>query len=125
MADPAAPEWDRPAPPLRLSVGVTGHRATHAVYAANEAAIRRTLERALAALEGPGGGPRPRLHSLLAPGADLLAATYAQARGWEVVAPLPFGPDLNAAVNAEPATLAETKAIEAATRRTVVKATWP
>jgi hypothetical protein len=52
-----------------------------------------------------------RLHSLLATGVDQLAARSAVERGWQVVAPLPFGQQLNLAVNAFPATLDDARAL--------------
>ncbi|KAF0182078.1 MAG: hypothetical protein FD160_1507, partial [Caulobacteraceae bacterium] len=102
-----------PAPPqARLSVGVTGHRAEHAAYAGNVARIEATLrtvlnlvETARAAAKPPYGAPTmapTRLHSMLADGADQLAARAALDLGWELVAPLPFGRALNCAINAAP-----------------------
>lgn len=95
---------------MRLSVGVTGHRAAHPIYRENLAAITETLASILdliaaAAAEPADNPPAPtRLHSLLADGADQLAAELALQRGWELVAPLPFGANLNCAVNAHPET---------------------
>lgn len=90
------------APPLpvpMLAIGVTGHRSSHPVYAANAAAIAATLERVLALASRCAGG-RMRVNTLLADGADQTVATYALERGWDLFTPLPLGARLNAAVNA-------------------------
>jgi hypothetical protein len=42
-------------------------------------------------------------------GLDQMAAGQALSRGWELVAPLPFGRTLNAAINALPTTAAEAR----------------
>ena len=52
-----------------------------------------------------------RVHSLLADGTDELIARGALARGWELVAPLPFGLALNVAINAHPATAEDAHAL--------------
>jgi len=102
-----------PAPPLaRLSVGVTGHRAEHPSYSGNAARIEAVLITILDQIDqtrtaekppfGAATTASPRLHSMLADGADQLAARAAIARGWELVAPLPFGRALNRAINAAP-----------------------
>ena len=105
---PAAPS----APGLRLSLGVTGHRAAHPGFAPNEAGIAAVVEEifdlfdaAVAALPPvPGAGAQlpTRFHTLLADGADSVCADLALARGYELVAPLPFGRRLNKAINALP-----------------------
>ncbi len=124
MAPASAPVVGAPQPPrVRLSLGVTGHRVDNAAYAANEAAILRTIgeicgriDDAVAAMP-PLIGHEPaaptRLHALLADGADQAVADEALRRGWELVAPLPFGLDLNIAVNARPADVAEARAMAA------------
>jgi hypothetical protein len=101
-----------PQPPgVRLSIGVTGHRSGHPVYAANAARIEEVFKQVLDRLQGdvasltpPFGKPfEPvRLYTLLADGTDQLAAHEALARGWELIAPLPFGATLNLAINAQP-----------------------
>jgi hypothetical protein len=48
---------------------------------------------------------------MLADGADQLAARDALRRGWDLVAPLPFGAELNCAINARPANAADARAI--------------
>ena len=103
-----------PPPVVRLALAVTGHRETNTAFAANRDAISATLIRlfdvvvAAAAAEAPhiglGGGAPPRLHSMLVDGVDQIAATEALARGWQLVAPLPFGEAVNLAINAHPNT---------------------
>ncbi len=95
-------------PPARLSVAITGHRSNNSAFNANRARIEAALAGIFATIDTVVAGQRDivaptRLHSLLAHGADLLAVEHALARGWEVVAPLPFGLLLNTAINAHPA----------------------
>jgi hypothetical protein len=54
---------------------------------------------------------RPRLHTLLAYGADLMSVNIALARGWSISAPLPFGLALNVAINAQPETIDDMNAL--------------
>ena len=101
-----------PPPPVRLALGVTGHRTANASFRANEAAIIAVLDRLFdlvavsVAAESPqlglGGGAATRLHTMLVDGVDQIAAGMALARGWQLVAPLPFGTGLNRAINALP-----------------------
>ncbi|HEX4848761.1 MAG TPA: hypothetical protein VFV30_11495 [Novosphingobium sp.] len=108
-----------PPPPLRLNLAVTGHRETHPAYAANSAAIRAVFERLFALIDATVTAERAslgtvdpvRLHCLLADGTDQLAAELGIARGWDLACPLPFGRDLNCAVNAHPGTRADAEAI--------------
>jgi hypothetical protein len=110
-----------PPPPVRLALGVTGHRPGNAAYAQNEAAIMATLGRLFdvianaVAAETPhlglGGGAATRLHSMLVDGVDQIAALEAIARGWDLVAPLPFGQALNRAINAHPESVADAHAL--------------
>lgn len=111
-----------PLPPrVRLNLGITGHRAGHPSFAANADAVSSTLaavfdmlvEAAAAApaAAGHAASDRIRLHSLLANGTDQVAATLALARGWELVAPLPFDCHLNEAINALPVTVADARAL--------------
>ena len=105
----------------RLHLGVTGHRESNEAFAANRARIAAVLEEVLDVIgAAAASGPRPlaaaapgspRLHTLLADGADHLAARSAITRGWEVVAPLPFGRRLNAAINAKPQTVEDGRAL--------------
>lgn len=116
-AGPAAP----PPPAVRLALAVTGHRETNAAFAGNRAAIAATLTRlfdvaaAAVAAEAPhiglGGCAPTRLHSMLVDGVDQIAADAALARGWELVAPLPFGEALNLAINAHPENLEDVQAL--------------
>jgi len=101
-----------PQPGIRLSLGVTGHRLSNAAYAANVSAVAQTLSsvfdimaRAVAATPPPAAGAAPapvRLHSMMVDGFDQMASHQALERGWELVAPLPFGQALNASINARP-----------------------
>lgn len=96
-------------PPLGLCIGVTGHRCANAAFRANEAAIASALA---GLFDMVAAAAQPvRLHALLAHGADLMAAELALARGWELVAPLPFGGQVNLAVNAHPETAADLAAL--------------
>ena len=102
------------APLHHLDIGVTGHRSNHPIFSANQAQIEQVLADLLARIDGIIEGLRasiapciiatPRLHSLLAYGADLMSVKLALARNWEIVAPLPFGLAINVAVNAQPET---------------------
>lgn len=109
------------APRARLCLGITGHREDNPTFAAHRARIAAVLTQVLdhitatlaAEPESAGGGhiATTRLHSLLADGADHLGATGALTRGWELVAPLPFGLALNVAINAHPATVEDARAL--------------
>ncbi|MBA3864340.1 MAG: hypothetical protein C0517_10380 [Erythrobacter sp.] len=110
FADPDA-EWQP-----RLALGVTGHRATNPAFSANSAAITDALAGLFARIEGIAAGLRGnqgavRLHSLLVDGTDQVAGELALARGWELVVPMPFGADLNLAINAHPTTPADAAAL--------------
>lgn len=94
-------------PQAPLGIGVTGHSADNAAYAANTAGIARTLADVFD-LIGPA-----RLLALLARGTDLAAAEAALVRGWEVIAPLPFGMDLNVAINVHPRDAGEARRLMA------------
>jgi hypothetical protein len=114
---PGAP----PPPRVRLCLGVTGHREDNPAFAAHRGRIETVLGEILDLIAAavadespaPGAGPiaPTRLHSLLADGADQMAATGALARGWELVAPLPFGLALNVAINAHPTTADDARAL--------------
>ena len=93
----------------RLCLAITGHRESNAAFASNREAISDALAKlfdaADAVTKSNGADAAPtRLLSLLAHGADLMAVNQALARGWDVTAPLPFGLDLNIAINADPST---------------------
>ncbi|MGY6552539.1 MAG: hypothetical protein ACXIT4_11720 [Erythrobacter sp.] len=99
-----------------LGLGITGHRSTNPAFAANAAAIGAALAdlfARIAAIEAGLSGKRApiRLHSLLVDGTDQIAAELALAREWELVVPLPFGADLNLAINARPKTAADASAL--------------
>ena len=103
-------------PPLRpsigIGIGVTGHRAAHPAYCANEGKITRTvgeifddIDRCTGELKSELGEFRPaptQLTTLMVDGADQAAAELALERGWKLASPLPFGRSLNIAINALP-----------------------
>jgi hypothetical protein len=115
MADAVTP----PPPSVRLTVGITGHRVGNPAFADNEAAVSAALDRIFALLDAaiealpspwlPDNRAPVRLHSLLANGTDQIAAELALARGWDLVAPLPFGQALNRAINATPTAIADAR----------------
>lgn len=108
-------------PPIILDIGITGHRSRHPIFSHNRMAISESLSRLIDLLErvahetlndsGDGDLPLIRLHSMLAYGADIMAVDAARAKGWPVVAPLPFGRALNLAINAHPTNLADMQAV--------------
>ncbi len=110
-----------PPPRLRLCLGVTGHREDNPAFAAQRARIETVLNGVLDLIAAavadespaPGAGPiaPTRLHCLLADGVDQMAASGALVRGWELVAPLPFGLALNAAINAHPVSADDARAL--------------
>jgi hypothetical protein len=107
-----------PAPPARINLAITGHREGNATFATNRVRIERVLCEVLdiiseaAKAEAPHVEIAPtRLHSMLAEGADLMAAKQALSRGWELVAPLAFGLDLDVAINALPTTADDARAM--------------
>jgi hypothetical protein len=111
-------------PGVRLNIGVTGHRADHPSYAPHaariESAVRAVLDliaRTVSSSPPPFGAPFApiRMHSVMADGTDQLAAREALARGWEIVALLPFGRVLNCAINAHPRRLEDAEALLAGT----------
>lgn len=97
---------------MRLSVGITGHREANVAYRDNVSGIEAALGSILAALDSISTiESRPRLHALLALGADLLAVKIALAKGWQVAAPLPFGKALNIAINSQPQSIDDAHAV--------------
>ncbi len=116
---PAGSAVAPPAPLAGLSLGITGHRGSNTMFAANWgriegvlAGIFDTIDAAIAAGLADHGKPAPtRLHCLLADGVDLMANAAARTRGWEIVSPLPFGLDLNIAINALPDSAADARAL--------------
>jgi hypothetical protein len=115
---------------VRLSLGVTGHREANPLFREHRdgiaAAFGEVLDgvsQTLSGLAEEGTELEPtRLHTLLADGADQLAAEAALARGWELVAPLPFGRRLNAAINARPEDAAGARALISGRRTTDAEA---
>ncbi|WP_238475259.1 hypothetical protein [Sphingomonas cavernae] len=110
-----------PTPTRRLCIGVTGHRASHPGVAANHARIEACFGAILARISDgvatapaiPGAPPTAptRLHCLLADGTDQLAARLALDHGWELSCPLPFGRQLNTAINSAPVSYAAARAL--------------
>jgi hypothetical protein len=99
-----------PAP--RLTLAITGHRDTNAVYSANRERIRTVLAELYVLIDkATQSSGQTRLHSLLAQGADLMAVELALQHGWKISAPLPFGQALNIAINAHPKTVADAQAL--------------
>ncbi|TRD11933.1 hypothetical protein FGU71_08745 [Erythrobacter insulae] len=100
---------------------MTGHRSSHPSFpndpSALEAAISALLDQIQrSAIRAPIAGLDDtarefRIITLLADGADHMAAHEAIKREWPVVAPLPFGQDLNTAINAQPKTGSDARAI--------------
>jgi len=110
-----------PLPRIRLSIGVTGHRADHPDYSGNSerisaamAAIFDAIDRATSSaplLLGPNSLAPTRLHTLLVDGTDQAASKLALARQWQLVSPLPFGQRLNLAINAVPDNAEDARAL--------------
>ncbi|MEF9978055.1 MAG: hypothetical protein RR834_06090 [Thermomonas sp.] len=107
--------------PVRLAVGITGHRGGSPALLADGSGIGDALAGIFAEIEAALAEVRAatpvlaihptRLHTLLAHGVDQLAASAADALGWELVAPLPFGRALNVAINAQPHAYADAVAL--------------
>jgi hypothetical protein len=99
-----------PSPAVNLSLGITGHREGNAAFAANRAEIVAQLEHLFDLIDAAAKHERDsvgtlgptRLHSLVADGTDQIGLALGEARGWELVAPLPFGRAFNLALNAHP-----------------------
>ncbi|MEO9468993.1 hypothetical protein [Parasphingorhabdus sp.] len=110
-----------PSPKVRVSVGVTGHRQSHPGYAANADRIETVIGAIMTAIDttaknaplllGPDSLAPIRLHTLLVDGTDQVAANLANDREWEVISPLPFGENLNLAINAEPGNAGDARAL--------------
>nr|WP_298929922.1 hypothetical protein [uncultured Erythrobacter sp.] len=111
-----------PAPPTPiLAIGVTGHRSSHPSFPSDPAKLQSAIADLLVSLEaafsetaifGIETDERDfRLITLLADGTDHIAARTALDLDWSVVAPLPFGRRLNTAINAQPETSADARAI--------------
>jgi hypothetical protein len=108
-------------PPQGLSLAVTGHRSANRVFASNreeiEAAVNALFDtidvevRRRFSSATPAHPFQTKLHSLLVDGLDQIGAQQALDRNWSLVAPLPFGALLNAAINAAPPTFEMAQAI--------------
>ena len=116
--DPDGPAEAPLLPRPILSLGITGHRIANAALAANLDRVQAVLgalcdqiavEAARIMAARGDEPPAIRLHSLLSDGSDQIAARAALARGWQLVAPLPFGLGLNVAINAHSASTAEAR----------------
>ena len=107
--------------PVRLAVGITGHRSGNPTLVGDGTHIAAALADIFAEIETTLSAERTaaptltlqptRLHTLLAHGVDQLAASAACELGWEIVAPLPFGRALNVAINAQPQSHADGMAL--------------
>ena len=104
-------------PPTRLCIAVTGHRESNIAFAANRAEIEAALAMLFEAADAM-SSERVKVfgHHALA----VVAVAWRRydrsrsgglERGWEIVAPLPFGLDLNIAINADPANDADAAAL--------------
>ncbi len=92
MSASAAPRAAPTPPHVRLCLGITGHREDNPAFAAHragiEAALTQVLDLIAAAIaaetlpSGSGALAPTRLHTLLADGADQLAADEALSCGW-------------------------------------------
>ncbi len=110
-----------PPPKVRVSVGVTGHRAAHPLYSANSLRITDAMAAIFDAIDqaadsaprllGPESRAPTRLHTLLVDGTDQAASKLALQREWELVSPLPFGQRLNLAINALPDNAKDARAL--------------
>jgi hypothetical protein len=108
-------------PKVRLSLGVTGHRSAHASFDQARDRIAAVLANILDQIDAVvGTAPAvfgadslapTRLLTLLADGTDRMAAEMALDRGYELVAPLPFGRRLNKAINALPGNADDARAL--------------
>lgn len=97
---------------MRLSLGITGHRETNQAYRDHVGEIESALTKLFTEVSGVSTDQnKPRLHALLALGTDLLAVESALAMGWQVSAPLPFGRALNIAINAQPQSVEDARAL--------------
>lgn len=105
------PDWQP-----HLAVGITGHRENNPTLSANRAEVVKTLNAIfdtigqLTKRHCP-GRTEIRLYNLLAEGVDHIASDAALARDWSLIAPLPFGRQLNLAINAEPDAVEDARAI--------------
>lgn len=103
-------------PPARICIAITGHRESNAAFATNRTAIETALSAVfdaadIATRSQSDAVGTTRLVSLLAHGSDLIAVDQARLRNWDIVAPLPFGFELNVAINADPQTADDAEAL--------------
>jgi hypothetical protein len=111
------PPSDHERLPTTLTIGVTGHREGNPDYDANRQAIANQLSALFEAIDKELGAETSlsdhstRLVTNLAHGTDVVAAEIALEKGWPVSAPLPFGRDLNVALNTPGLDLAEMLAL--------------
>ena len=85
-------------------MGVTGHRAAHPSYPQNPSGLSDVIQDIFASVEtnlakANATDCTARILTLLSDGTDHLAANLALDREWELVVPLPFGQNLNTAIN--------------------------
>lgn len=110
---------EAPAPPVAaLAIGITGHRELNKAFAGRRNEIARQIGAILDAITGVLHSEaqsitvgQPDLLCLLADGTDQLAAEMAVQRGWGLIAPLPFGKELNRAINALASSAADARLI--------------
>ena len=108
-------------PPIGLGIGVTGHRCGHPSFERNEARISAVIEAIFDSIEADMSATlhplegfehsAPLLTTLMADGADQIASELALSRGWKLASPLPFGRQLNIAINALPKNGADARAL--------------
>jgi hypothetical protein len=110
-----------PAALAGLSLAVSGHRSSHPALVSNSARIEAAIARVFDIIDDAvaaagtarnlGASAPTRLHCMLVDGVDQMTTREAAARGWSVAAPLPFGQDLNLAINAQPRTATDARAL--------------
>ncbi len=99
-----------------FAVGITGHREANPALSANRDEVvdaLGTIFDSIAQLTKRHNTDLSeiRLYNLLAEGVDHIASEAALARNWSLIAPLPFGRQLNLAINARPDTIEDARAI--------------
>ncbi len=92
------------APPRILSIGVTGHREGNPAFSDNRAAIEQAVAALFARVKDKIASAQEQAAELrvvtnLANGCDLMATQIAAKLDATVIAPLPFGTDVNLALN--------------------------
>ncbi|WP_432200665.1 hypothetical protein ACRAQ7_14160 [Erythrobacter sp. W53] len=91
------------APTRILSIGVTGHREGNATFGKNRAAIEQAISTLLSSINqkivSSSSTAKVRLVTNLANGCDLMASQTAAKLDFDLIAPLPFGSDVNLALN--------------------------